>query len=62
MDHHRDDLGETHFDGKLLFAGEHTALWVGYVHGAYAEGERAAQEIMGQSKNGAAAAAEILPS
>ena len=37
-----------HQHGCIFFAGEHTALWCGYMNGAIESGHRVAWEIWGQ--------------
>jgi monoamine oxidase len=38
----------SHSEGRVYFAGEHTAPWNGWMEGALWSGERAAQEILQQ--------------
>jgi len=33
--------------GRVHFAGEHTASWVGFIEGAFESGERVAEEVLG---------------
>ena len=40
---YKERLGRAH--GRVAFAGEHTAMWCGYMNGAIESGHRAAWEI-----------------